>query len=362
MKNILLFGQLFASLMLALFVGLVVGHATGLSPVVCGATLFAAQVLRACANPAYQVGVMAFNDPLTTIFTKELQKILFPNNEFYKNSLEIATGADINARTFNIPQEMQLPGSVTNPSVFPLVVEELTDDSETVSMDLLATLPTRLGDREALEVTFDKRASILSRHASVIDQLCANTAINRWSNIDTVNAVVRTSGDAVTPSLPGQTGNRKAVSKEDFIKANELLDRMNMKGQRYSLVGATMYNQLLRIPDFVDYQKTGNQSALLSGALGELFGIKFFKRSTGAMYTTGLTPKAVGSALAATDQEGALIWVEGAVGRVEGAVQTYINAARAEYLGSIMNAAVRFGCTLMREDKVGIVGIIQANG
>lgn len=362
MKNLLLFGKLLAGLVIALFVGVMISHATGLNPLACGGVLFAAQLARTCVNPAYEARGLAFDDPLTTIFTKELQKLLFPNNAFYKNSLLIGSGADIAGRYFEIPQEVEVPESVTNPTVFPLVVGELTDDSEVVEMDLHATKPTRLGDREALETTFDKRTSILSRHASVLDLLCARTAINRWSAIDTVNAVVRTTGAAKAASLPGQTGNRNAIAKDDFIKANEILDRMEMQGQRYALVGATMYSDLLRIPDFVDYQKTGNQSALLTGALGELFGIKFFKRSTAAIYSSVLTPKAVGAALAATDQEGALIWVDGAVGRVEGAVKSYINAGRAEYLGDIMNAAVRFGCSLMRQDKAGIVGIVQANG
>lgn len=362
MKNLLLFGKLLAGLVLALFVGALIGHATGFNPLACGVTLFAAQVWRACQNPAGEARGLAFDDPLTTIFTRELQRLLFPNNEFYKQSLLIGSGADISARFFEIPQEVEMPETVTNPTVFPLVVGELTDDNEVVEMDLHATKPTRLGDREALETAFDKRASILSRHGDALDLLCARTAINRWSNIDVANAVVRTTGAASSASLPGQTGNRKAIAKDDFIKANQILDRMEMKGQRYALVGATMYSDLLRIPDFVDYQKTGNQSALLTGALGELFGIKFFKRSTAAIYTGALTPKAVGAALAATDQEGALLWVQGAVGRVEGAVKTYLNAQQAQYLGDIMNAAVRFGCNIMRADKAGIVGIVQDNG
>jgi hypothetical protein len=363
MKNLLLFGKLLAGLVLALFIGAAIGGATGLNPLAIGAAVFAAQLVRACVNPAHEVGAgFAFDDPLTTIFTRELQRLLFPNNAFYRQSVLIGTGAEVSGRYFNIPQEIETPGFVTNPTSFPLTVEEMSDDSETVEMDLHATKPTRLGDREALEVAFDRRASILGRHASVLELLCANTAINRWSAIDAVNAVVRTSGAAVSASLPGQTGTRKVITKDDFINANQILDRTNMQGQRYALVGATMYSDLLRISDFVDYQKTGNTSALLTGALGELFGIKFFKRSTAAIYTSALLPKAVGAALTATDQEGALLWIDGAVGRVEGAVQTYINAGRAEYLGDIMNAAVRFGCSLMRQDKAGIVGIIQSNG
>ncbi|GGF22305.1 phage capsid protein [Hymenobacter cavernae] len=362
MKNLLFVGKLFLGFIVAMMLGAVISTATGANPVLCGAVVFGAQVLRACVKPVAMPG-LAFEDVLTTLFTRDLQKILFPNNEFYKRTKQLNTAVDapsFDAASYQIPQEMQEPTGIIDPASFPLPVEEIEGGNEIVTLNLLATNPTRLGDRELLEVSYDKRASTLSLHSAVLDQMAANVALNRMSNVDTSRALITTSGAAAAAALPGLTGNRKAVTKDDIIKACQVLDRTDMKGQRYGLVGATQYSELLGIENFVDYNKTGNTSALLTGAIGELMGVKWYKRSTAAMFTAAGAPKAVGAAAAADDNESMLIWVENAIGRVEGAPKVYINEAQAQYLGALMNNAVRFGMKLMRTDKKGVVAIRQA--
>ncbi|GAA4349860.1 hypothetical protein GCM10023185_06920 [Hymenobacter saemangeumensis] len=362
MKHLLLIGKLLAGLFLAAFIGGAVGAALGCGPAVPTAFIFGAQVLRACVNPAHQVaGSFAFEDVLTSIFTRELQKVLFADNDFYKATKLLNTAADapgIAAASYQIPQELLLPEGVVDPAVFPLEVQELEGGNEIVTLNLLATKPTRLGDQEELEVAYDRRQSILSLHSSVLDQMAAASALNKMSQVAAGN-LIRTTGAAEAAALPGLTGNRKALTKNDFIKAAELLDRTDMKGQRYALIPATMHSQLLKIDDFVSYEKTGNTTALAKGQLGELMGFKFYKRSTAAMFTVGGVAKAVGAAAASGDNEAALFWIGDAIGRVEGAAKMYINEAQAQYLGALANGAVRFGMKLLRTDKKGVVALVQ---
>jgi hypothetical protein len=365
MKNLVLFGKLLAGLVLALFVGAVIGHAAGVSPLACGVALFAAQLVRACVNPAREVsGNFAFDDTLTSIFTRDLQRLLFPDNDFYKATKLLNTADDapgVAAASYQIPQELMLPTGVVDPTVFPLPVEEIEGGNEIVTLQLLATNPTRLGDREELEVSYARRESVLSLHSSVLDQMAAASALNKMSAVG-AGYTLRTTGIAQAASLPGMTGTRKRLTKDDLINAMELLDRTDMKGQRYALLPATMYSQLLKIDDFVNYEKTGNTTALAKGLLGEILGLKIYKRSTGANFTAGLAPKAVNAAMGATDHEGALFWIADAIGRVEGAVKPYINESQAQYLGALANAAVRFGMKPLRTDKKGVVALVQDNG
>ena len=361
MKNLLFAGKLLVGFILALFVGTVLAPMLGTSPLAIGGTLFAAQVVRACVMPVAMPG-LAFDDVLTSIFTRDLQKVLFPDNSFYKRTKKLNTDADAPgtaAASYQIPQEQQMPEGVVDPAIFPLEVEELEGGNEIVTLNLLATKPTRLGDKELLEVSYDKRASVLSLHSAVLDQMAANVALNRMSQVAS-NAIVLTSGAAAAAALPGLSGNRKAVTKSDIIKACEILDRTDMKGKRYGLVGATQHSELLQIEHFVDYEKTGNQSALLRGAIGSVMGVEWYKRSTAAMFTGAGAAKAAGAAAATDDNEGMLLWIEDAIGRVEGTVQVYINEAQAQYLGSLMNNAVRFGMKLLRTDKKGVVAIRQS--
>ncbi|TGE23546.1 phage capsid protein [Hymenobacter metallicola] len=361
MKNLFLIGKLAIGFLLALFVGAILGSATGINPVAAGGVLFAAQVLRACTKPVEMPG-LAFDDVLTSIFTRDLQKILFPDNSFYKRTKKLNTDSDAPgtaAASYQIPQELQMPEGITDPAEFPLPVEELEGGNEIVTLNLLATKPTRLGDREQLETSYDRRASFLSLHANVLDQMAAAVSLNRMSQVAS-GATVLTSGAAAAAALPGLTGNRKAVTKDDIIKACEILDRTDMQGKRYGLVGATQHSELLKIEHFVDYEKTGNQSALLRGAIGSVMGVEWYKRSTAAIFTGAGAAKAVGAAAASDDNEGMLIWNENAIGRVEGTVQVYINEAQAQYLGALMNNAVRFGMKLLRSDKKGVVAIRQS--
>lgn len=362
MKNLLLIGQLLAGLFIAAIIGCAFGAAAGCSPVLPTAVLFGAQVLRACVNPAAQVaGNFAFEDVLTSIFTRELQKVLFPDNDFYKATKLLNTASDapgIAAASYQIPQELLMPEGVVDPATFPLEVQELEGGNEIVTLNLLATKPTRLGDQEELEVAYDRRASILGLHGSVLDQMAAASALNKMSQAG-AGYVIRTTGAAQAASLPGLTGNRKRITKDDIINACELLDRTDMKGQRYALIPATMHSQLLKIDDFVNYEKTGNTTALAKGQLGELMGLKFYKRSTAAMFTAAGAAKAVGAAAASNDNESALFWIEGAIGRVEGAAKMYINEEQAQYLGALANGAVRFGMKLLRTDKKGVVALVQ---
>ncbi|AHJ98940.1 hypothetical protein [Hymenobacter swuensis] len=358
-----LFLKLAVGFLLAQFVGAILGPVLGAPAPIIGGILFAAQVARACVRPVAMPG-LAFDDVLTSLFTRDLQKILFPDNSFYKRTKKLNTAADapgFAAASYQIPQEMQQPTGIIDPAVFPLPVEEIEGGNEIVTLSLLATNPTRLGDKELLEVSYDKRASTLALHSSVLDQMAADVSLNRMSQVSS-SAIITTSGAAVAAALPGLTGTRKAITKDDIIKGSTILDRMNIPGQRYGLVGATQYAELLGIEHFVDYNKTGNKSALLTGAIGELMGVVWYKRSTAALFTGAGAPKAVQAAAAADDNEAMLLWVEDAIGRVEGAPKVYINEGQAQYLGALMNNAVRFGMKLMRTDKAGVVAIRQAAG
>lgn len=361
MKNLFLFGKLAIGFLLAMFVGTMLAPTLDASPLLIGGGLFAAQVVRACVRPVAMPG-LAFEDVLTSIFTRDLQKILFPDNSFYKRTKKLNSASDAPgtaAASYQIPQELEMPTGVVDPTEFPLPVEEIEGGNEIVTLSLLATKPTRLGDRELLEVSYDKRASVLALHSAVLDQMAAGVALNRMSQVAS-NAIVLTSGAAAAAALPGLTGNRKAVTKDDLIKACEILNRTDMKGQRYGLVGATHQSELLKIEHFVDYEKTGNTSALQRGAIGSVMGVEWYKRSTAAMFTGAGVAKAAGAAPAADDNEGMLIWIEDAIGRVEGSVEVYINEKQAQYLGSLMNNAVRFGMKILRTDKKGVVAIRQS--
>ncbi len=60
--------------------------------------------------------------------------------------------------------------------------------------------------------------------------------------------------------------------------------RMNVSGlggSWYGMVTADQYTDLLAIPEFVDYYKTGNESKLKEGIVGRIFGYRHLQPFNG---------------------------------------------------------------------------------
>ena len=101
--------------------------------------------------------------------------------------------------------------------------------------------------------------------------------------------------------------------------------RMNVSGlggSWYGMVTADQYTDLLAIPEFVDYYKTGNESKLKEGIVGRILGIDIFSRSTdeghaGILYN-GNKPLSGDAEVKDVLLSGALFWNDKMVCRAEG--------------------------------------------
>lgn len=322
-------------------------------------------VMVACALFPAHVGELAGTSlmaaPLVTAFTKEVEEHLYPDNAFYMNAVD--DSPYLKGKTVTRGVSGDDPEVVTNPTEFPLTAVQRVDDENKYDISLHATIPTHLQDEEELLVNYNKRQSIQIQHASVLNVKTAVEFVKVWSPSLATN-FVRTTGADIQASTSGATGTRKALTKDDFINAVNILDNMDAGDDGLvGLISANMYAQLLKIPDFVDYNKTGRADVLAKGMIGEICGIKLYKRSKAGIYTNASTPvkKDISLAGAATDNEALLIWDPKKVYRALSSPTVYINPGKAEYLGTIMNMSVRAGGTI-RKDQKGVVAIIQAAG
>jgi hypothetical protein len=300
--------------------------------------------------------------PLVTIFARDLAENLYPSNEFYKNSRDDSPFID--GSKVNLPQAGTAPTGVTNPTDFPLTTEKRVDTAEEYNLDLFATYPTHLRIDEDLIVNYDKRAAILKDHSAVLNTMIADNFCDQWfppAAAATYNHI-RTTGSASAALAPGATGSRKAITLADIIAVATRMDAFDVPSEnRYALIPSEMYADLLNIADFVSYEKRGMTDLIGKGLIGEVLGFKFFKRSRAGVYTNA-TPavyKAHTAATATTDELACLFWQENAVRRAEGPTEVFINEKQAQYLGSLMNCAVRSGGRIARTDYKGVIALIQ---
>ncbi|RKE02311.1 hypothetical protein [Marinifilum flexuosum] len=304
-------------------------------------------------------------------YSKELQKQIFPNNSFYKKSVGESGVAD-NVTSVERPVQGSIgKAKKGTPKTLPLPVKTALDSSDSYAVDLVYADPLLINNPTDFALNYNKRTTKQAQQASVIETKCADIAVVGWA--PTVAAqIIKSTGAGRASNVVGLTGNRKAITKDDMLKVKNLLMRMNVDGQggeMCMLATPDAYTDLLKIDEFVDYEKTGNTSKLAEGIIGRVLGINIYYRSTeeghtGLLYTNAGTPvkKSTEAVIATTDRPGNLFWNSNMVCRAEGKLTTIVNEKAPGYMGgTIIEAQVRFGASTAREDQKGVIALIEDN-
>lgn len=306
-------------------------------------------------------------------YSSELQKQLFPDNSFYKKALQENGIADTTERVERPIQGNLRKAKSGVPTTLPLQVDIARDDSDYYSTDLVYAPPIVVDFPGEFALNYNKRAAKQLQQAGTINTRIATIAAINWGPTAAAQ-VLKTSGASRASNVVAASGsflnNRKAITKTDMIKVHNLLMRMNMSGIQgnfYGLVTADFYSDLLGIPEFVDYDKTGNNSKLEAGIIGRIMGIELMVRSTddastGLLYSTGYAKKAIEADVAVTDCPANLFWHDKMVASAEGVARTSVNADKAEYLGAtVLSSWTRFGASWARADQKGVISLLEEN-
>ena len=299
-----------------------------------------------------------------TKYSKELQKQLFPDNEFYKKSLS-ESGLTVDAATFEIPNLTDIDeAEMGSPTSLPLQVGRSIDDKVTGTMQLIYAKPLVIEDEEEIVTNYNKRLSKQMQQASAVNTKAADYAAFQWLPSATGD-IVSSTGSARATGVTGLTSTRKALTKADVLKAKQMLmksNALNVPGELFALVTPDAYNDLLSIAEFVDYDKTGNTSKLEQGVLGKILGFNIMVRSKGghigALYSAA-NAKLTKVVTAATDRPVNLFWHSGMVCHAESGAKAYIKTDDPSYLGTLISAKVRFGAEICRKDEKGVVAIAE---
>lgn len=295
-------------------------------------------------------------------YSRELQKQLFPVNDFYKKSIS-ETGIAADAETFDIPNLSSVSAAnLGAPDILPLQVSRTADTKVTGSMKTIYSDPVLITDPEEFVLNYNKRQNRQMQQAAAINTKAADYAAYMWLPSASGDIVVST-GTARATSVTGLTGNRKAVTKADWLNVKKklmLANVLGVPGELYALLTPDAYTDIMGVADFVDYEKTGNKSALIEGVIGRLLGINIMVRSKnghiGALYTSA-NAKLYAAATAATDRPVNLFWHSGMVCHAEAHAKAYANEDDATYQGTVISASVRFGAEKCRDDEAGVVAL-----
>lgn len=319
----------------------------------------------------YRPAKFAYMALLTEVWSQDIQDNLYMGNEFMKKATSHSMW--VNHKTVHVPQAGAAPGVEKDRSVFPAAIGSRTDTELTYSLSQYTTDPVLLQNIEELQISYDKRKSILWNMQQKLAFVVATQTLYAWAPSG-ASRIVSTTGSTSTLNLPHSTatGSRKMTTISDVTRLKAILDSDNVpQTGRILLVPQYMYNtDILNISGIVQAYAFGSAVAP-EGVVARLMGFDIMIRSEVLVYDNTGTPviKAIDgdgtlSSPAATDQGAALAYHPDYVCHALGAITPYFNAGSngnglPEYFGSIFSAEVMHGASKLRTDQKGVVALVQ---
>lgn len=292
------------------------------------------------------------------IWMRAIVEGLFASNSFLSKAFNADEYVEA-GKTVHIPQAGVASNVEKNRETLPATVKQRTDTEVSFDLNKFTTDPVLIDDAEKVELSYDKRESVLRQDKLALYDAVAKDFIFSWS--PGPERVIETTGEAVEAYTPSATGKRKAIVKGDVLTLMTKFNNENIPQEgRYLLLDAMMYSQLLN-------SLTANEnSAFLAsadaqnGVLGKLFSFNVMMRSRSALYTTAKAPKAWSASGEATDLAAALAWHDQSVCRALGEVKVFEQEKAPDYYGDLYSFLVRAGGRIMRSDNAGVMALVGA--
>lgn len=295
------------------------------------------------------------------IWENDIVEALWANNQF----LQYAFNADqyvLAGKVVHIPQAGTSVSVSTNRSSLPASVTTRTDTEINYSLDELTTDPVRIPNADTVELSYDKRNSVLSDTKMSIAEAAALNLLYKW-NPTAAGNIIRTTGSAVEAHTDLATGNRKALTVADIKAAQKKFNKWNIPtNDRYMLIDADMYDQLTADLSATQYRDFSAALDVSNGVVGKLYSFNIMMRSSVARYTNASTPVPVlwSAEGNAAHNAAALCWHKNSVERALGMVNFFEDLGNPAYYGDIYSALVRIGGRIRRGDAKGVLAIVQA--
>lgn len=288
------------------------------------------------------------------IWLNSIVEPLFADNTFAKRSIDHSSF--VTNKTVHVPNAGSAPSVVKNRSTFPATASQRTDYDLDYNINEYSTDPVHIQDAERVEVSYNKRESVLKQmKAALADNVHADIAAS-W--VPSGYAKVGTTGSAVPAHMSSSTGNRQAMTKADVMSVKNQFDLDDIpQTGRCMLLDAVMYNQLLASLTESEANAFLASVDAQRGIVGKLYGFDFYMRST--VFRVNAAGTTLNPTAAATTSAAGLAWQEDCVSRAMGNHELFENDDDALYYGDVMSALVRAGGHYVRNDKKGVCVIFQ---
>ena len=263
-----------------------------------------------------------------SIWQTTLVENFYPDNGFASKSVD--DSAFVSAHKVIIPNAGAPSKVQKNRTVKPASVNQRTDNDLEYEIDELTTDPIYIPNIDTVELSYDKRTSIISNDRAQLQNAAHENLLERWGK--GVPASIMTRMDA---------------------------DNMPEEG-RYLLLDAHMYADLLADLSESDKWMFQNSADVQRGVLGNLWGLNIMKRSKVLRVKNDKTLLPWGEDAVAGELAAALAWHDKSVSRALGEVKMFDSTNNPLYYGDIYSFLLRTGGSVRRYDKKGVYLLAEA--
>jgi len=329
------------NLLFNLLVAFIVTAFTGIAPVV----TFAVAILGGTALSFMPQGGMLFAGLLKEIWTDILLEGFYPKGSFVSEGRDMSALVEYNK--IHLAEAGANPEVLIDNTSYPIATSQRTDVAKELALKTLDTTSTIVRNLEAMELAYDKMASVVYGHKQQL--LKAVTQLSAWNWTPASNAtytpVIATTGAANTLSM-------KKIKFEDILNLMVKYNAVDLPDEGRVLVLNPQHQAELMEQDmnlFKNVMATGN-----------LFGFKVFTTSATPVFNKSTGAKvAFGAAAApATDTYCSFAFQKDEVMKAMGTVEMFSQFKSPAEKGDIVNFQMRF-CALPLRAK-GIAAIYSS--
>ena len=264
------------------------------------------------------------------IWVSSIVEKLFANDTFASRAQNHSAFSD--GKKVHVPNAGALPAVTVDNTTYPVSHAERTDTDLYYDLHKYEIGPVRVGDIEDVQLSYDKRGSILSGVRNALTEQVHTDLLTGWVAACTAAAnktVAATFGKAAVLAI------KLAFDKKDVPQDGRCI-----------VLTPEAYNELL--DELSDAEQFAFSAAANSanGTVGKYLGFDFYMRST--------------IDTAASNKTTAFAWQQDCVSVALGDVDIIDNPKRAEYFGDIISATVLAGGSHVRSDKAGIFKVTSA--
>lgn len=269
-------------------------------------------------------------------------------------------------RIIHIPQPGSKPNVVKNRNVFPGTAVRRADTDIVYALDEYTTDPTHIPNIDAIHLSYNKQDSVLGDHMQVMDETVAEDMLIKWGS----NAsIVRTTGAQIINGVASQlqvgpsgaqAGNRYAFTHRDLKGLMTTFNVNNVpKDDRYVLIDDNMFDAFYDTLGETNARDFSRFMDAQNGVIGRLHTFNIMTRSSVLATSNADAIKAMGSALAATDNLCSIAWQKNSVAFAIGDKKLFQRINDPLYYGDVHSALLMAGGRVRRADGLGVYIIAQ---